>query len=179
MTFKIMAQSIRWIEKDSVFRMVNYKKRTIVGDEEYLEQDNARDTLFDFEIQDLAPLNYKAETLTMFELNDFIASEERSGSVLINQHLLVRHKRYSLPVSAFILTLIAVAVSSFKRRGDGVNLAFGIALGFIFIFFDKIFWGYGGQIEFFTCPSGMATITHFLFFSHWAVKLCKTLEPGV
>ena len=140
MTFKIMAQSIRWIEKDSVFRMVNYKKRRIVGDEEYLEQESVQDTLFDFEIQDLAPLNYKAETLTMFELNDFIASEERSGSVLINQHLLVRHKRYSLPVSAFILTLIAVAVSSFKRRGGmGVNLAFGIALGFIFIFFDKIF----------------------------------------
>lgn len=140
MTFKIMAQSIRWLEKDSVFRMVNYKKRRIEGDKEYLEQDNVRDTLFDFEIQDLAPLNYKAETLTMFDLNDFIASEERSGSVLINQHLLVRHKRYSLPVSAFILTLIAVAVSSFKRRGGmGVNLAFGIALGFIFIFFDKIF----------------------------------------
>ncbi len=140
MTFKIMAQSLRWLEKDSIFRMVNYKKRTIVGDEEYLEQDNVRDTLFDFSIQDLAPLNYKAETLSMFELNDFIEAEERSGSVLINQHLLVRHKRYSLPVSAFILTLIAVAVSSFKRRGGmGVNLAFGIALGFIFIFFDKIF----------------------------------------
>ena len=140
MTFKIMAQSIRWLEKDSLFRMVNYQKRTITGDEEYLEQESILDTLFDFEIQDLAPLNYKAETLTMFELNDFIASEERSGSVLINQHLLVRHKRYSLPVSAFILTLIAVAVSSFKRRGGmGVNLAFGIALGFIFIFFDKIF----------------------------------------
>ena len=115
------------VEKDSVFRMVNYKKRTIVGDEEYLEQDNVRDTLFDFSIQDLAPLNYKAETLSMFELNDFIEAEERSGSVLINQHLLVRHKRYSLPVSAFILTLIAVAVSSFKRRGGmGVNLAFGM-----------------------------------------------------
>ena len=140
MTFKIMAQSIRWLEKDSIFRMVNYKKRTIVGDQEYFEQDNVRDTLFDFAIQDLAPLNYKAETLSMLELNDFIDAEERSGSVLINQHLLVRHKRYSLPISAFILTLIAVAVSSFKRRGGmGVNLAFGIALGFIFIFFDKIF----------------------------------------
>ena len=91
--------------------------------------------MFDFAIQDLSPLNYKAETLSMTELNDFIAAEERSGSVLINQHLLVRHKRYSIPVSAFILTVIAVAVASFKRRGGmGVNLAFGIALGFIFIF---------------------------------------------
>ena len=59
---------------------------------------------------------------------------------MINTHLLVRHKRWSIPISAFILTLIAVAVASFKRRGGmGVNLAFGIALGFLFIFFDKIF----------------------------------------
>ena len=138
--FKIMAQSIRWIEKDSHFRLVNYKKRIIEGDQELYETTNLKDTLFDFAIQDLAPLNNKAETLSMTELNDFIAAEERSGSVLINQHLLVRHKRYSIPISAFILTLIAVAVASFKRRGGmGLNLAFGIALGFIFIFFDKIF----------------------------------------
>jgi len=56
----------------------------------------------------------------MIELNDFIAAEERSGSILINQHLLVRHKRYSIPISAFILTVIAVAVASFKRRGGMV-----------------------------------------------------------
>ena len=73
-------------------------------------------------------------------LNDFINEEKKRGSNLINNHLLVRHKRWSIPISAFILTLIAVAVSSFKRRGGmGVNLAFGITLGFLFIFFDKIF----------------------------------------
>ena len=132
------------------------------------------DTLFDFEIQDLAPLNYKAETLTMFELNDFIASEERSGSVLINQHLLVRHKRYSLPVSAFILTLIAVAVSSFKRRGGmGVNLAFGIALGFIFIFFDKIFGVMVAKSNFSPALAAWLPLLIFSLFSHWAVELCK------
>lgn len=138
--FKIMAQSIRWVEKDSTFRLINMKRRIINGDKEYLQKENSLDTLFDFQIQDLAPVNYKAETLTMGKLNRFIAQEKRSGSVLINQHLLVRHKRYSLPISVFVLTIIAVAVSSFKRRGGmGVNLAFGIALGFVFIFFDKIF----------------------------------------
>ena len=50
------------------------------------------------------------------------------------------YKRWSIPISAFILTIIAVAVSSFKRRGGmGVNLAVGICLAFIFIFFDKVF----------------------------------------
>ena len=138
--FKIFAQSIRWMEEDSLFRMINYGKRTLDGDKEYYEKANKKDTLFDFEIQELAPLKYTAETLQFSDLNRFIEEERKSGSVLINNHLLVRHKRYSLPLSAFVLTIIAVAVSSFKRRGGmGVNLAFGIGIGFTFIFFDKIF----------------------------------------
>ncbi len=138
--FKIFAQTIRWVESDSVFRLINYRKRNFLKNKELYEKNNIKDTLFDFEIQDLAPLNYKAETLSLRKLNEFIAEEERSGSPLIDLHLLVRHKRYSIPLSVFILTIIAVAVSSFKRRGGmGVNLAFGIVAGFTFIFFDKIF----------------------------------------
>ena len=138
--YKIQANSIRWIEKDSMFRMANYVRRIINGDQEVVKKANRKDTIFDFKIDDLAPVSYKAETLTFGPLNRFIKKEKEGGSVLINSHLLVRHKRWSLPMSAFVLTLIAVSVSSFKRRGGmGVNLAFGIALGFIFIFFDKIF----------------------------------------
>ena len=140
MKFKIFAQTIRWVESDSIFRLINYRKRTFTANDEIYEQENRKDTLFGFEIQDLAPLNYLAETLSLGDLNEFIAEEERSGSALIDVHLLVRHKRYSIPLSVFVLTIIGVAVSSFKRRGGmGINLAFGIITGFTFIFFDKIF----------------------------------------
>ena len=138
--FKIHSERIRWIDRDSSFRLSNYSKRTFDGDRERYEKISRKDTIFDFEINDLAPVNYIAETLTYKELNQFIEDEIDRGSSLINNHLLVRHKRWSIPISAFILTLIAVAVASFKRRGGmGVNLAFGITLGFLFIFFDKIF----------------------------------------
>ncbi len=137
--FKIMSQSIRWIESDSVFRLLNFRKRIINKDEEILIKKKSIDTIFNFNIQDLSPLNYEAETLTLFDLNKFIESETRSGSNLINQHLLVRHKRYSLPLSVFVLTLISVSVSSIRRRGGmGMNLAMGILMGFLFIFIDKI-----------------------------------------
>jgi len=137
---KITAESIRWVQKDSFFRLSTYTKRTVSGDVEFFEKSSVKDTIFDFKIDDLAPVNYKAETLTMFDLNDFVKKEKESGSIMINSHLLVRHKRYSLPLASFILTIIAVSMSSFKRRGGmGVNLAFGITLGFLFIFFDKIF----------------------------------------
>ncbi|MBL30341.1 MAG: hypothetical protein CMC81_03760 [Flavobacteriaceae bacterium] len=140
MIMKISSESIRWISKDSVFRLTSYKKRVFKGDNEYLYKAIYKDTVFDFKIDDLAPVEYKAETLTLFELNDFIIKEKENGSILINSHLLTRHKRYSLPLASFILTLIAVSMSSYKRRGGmGVNLAIGISLGFLFIFFDKIF----------------------------------------
>jgi lipopolysaccharide export system permease protein len=138
--FKIKSNSIRWIENDSVFRLLRYSKRSFHLDKEELENLSIKDTLFDFSIDDLAPVNYLAETLTFFDLNKFIKEEKVRGSILINNHLLVRHKRWSIPFSVFILTIIAVAVSSFKRRGGmGVNLALGVTLGFVFIFFDKIF----------------------------------------
>ena len=138
--FKISSQSLRWIEDDSIFRLIGYKKRSFRGDEESYETFKRKDTIFDFKIDDLSPVSYKAETLNFNELNEFIKDELESGSTLINTHLLVRHKRWSIPLSSFVLTLIAVSVSSFKRRGGmGINLAFGIGLGFIFIFFEKIF----------------------------------------
>ena len=135
---KITATTIRW--DDSIFRLTNYVKRTIIGDQEILKKVTRKDTLLDFDIDDLAPLNYVAETLNFFELNELIRYERRAGSPLINSHLLVRHKRYTIPLSCFILTLIAISVSSFKKRGGtGSNLAIGVSLGFLFIFLDKIF----------------------------------------
>ena len=135
---KISATTIRW--DDSIFRLTNYLKRTIINDREILNKVTRKDTILDFDIDDLAPLNYVAETLNFFELNELIRYERRAGSPLINSHLLVRHKRYTIPLSCFILTLIAISVSSFKKRGGtGSNLAIGVSLGFLFIFLDKIF----------------------------------------
>ena len=135
--YKISATTIRW--DDSIFRLTNYVKRSINEDIELIDKQTRKDTVLDFNINDLAPLNYVAETLNFFELNDLIRYEKRAGSPLINSHLLVRHKRYTNPLSCFILTLIAISVSSFKKRGGtGTNLAIGVSLGFLLIFLDKI-----------------------------------------
>ena len=138
--FKISARNIRWIEDDSIYRLTDYFKRSFKNDEEFIESKKILDTVFSFKINELSSVNYMAETQNFFELNKFIQQEKESGSPLINNHLLVRHKRWSLPLSTFILTLLAVSTSSFKRReGVGVNLAFGIITAFTFVFFDKFF----------------------------------------
>ncbi|RZP04506.1 MAG: YjgP/YjgQ family permease [Flavobacteriales bacterium] len=139
MKHKISSSNIRWLEEDSVFRLMNYRIRTFKDDLETLGKMNYKDTILDFNINDLAPVNYVAETLNYSQLNKLIRYEKSSGSTLINSHLLVRHKRYTLPLSCIVLSIIGVSVSSFKQRGGmGLNLAIGVSLGFFFIFLDKI-----------------------------------------
>ncbi len=138
--YKISANRIKWNPKTKDYTMYGYTKRTVGDLDDYIEKLEEKKTKFDFELEDLTPTVYVAETLTFFDLIHFIEKERKRGSANINTYLVVLYKKYSIPVSAFILTIIAVAVSSMKRRGGmGMNLALGILLAFTFVFFDKIF----------------------------------------
>lgn len=149
MVYKIDAARIKYNKEDSTYTLNNYTKRIIGEREDQLIIKKKLDTVFSFELEDLTPLEYIAETLNYNELNRFISKEKARGSNYINRYEIVRNKRWSLPISAYILTIIAVAVSSIKRRGGmGVNLAFGIGLGMVFIFFDKIFGTMAEQSDF-------------------------------
>lgn len=147
--YKIFADNIRFIEKDSSYRLISYLKRTITEDGEIIEQERRKDTMFAFDMDDLTPVKYIAETLMYDELTDFIEKEKMRGSSNIGRYEVVKLKKWSLPVSVFILTIIAVAVSSVKRRGGmGVNLALGISLAMVYIFFDKVFGVMAEQSDF-------------------------------
>lgn len=137
---KIKANRIIYNDSTKDYTLKGYEKRIVGELGDTIFTDNSKKMKFDFEIDDLSPTVYAAETMNLGELNRFIEKEKMRGSSNINMYLVVKYKKYSVPVSAFILTIIAVAVSSTKRRGGiGVNLAFGIALAFTYIFFDKIF----------------------------------------
>ena len=147
--YKIAASSIRYIEEDTIYRLINYVKRNIGEHHDVLEKARRKDTLFDFHVDDLIPVIYAAETKMYGDLKQFIAKEEARGSSNVGRFKLVLYRKWSLPVSVFILTIIAVAVSSQKRRGGmGVNLAVGICIAMVFVFFDKIFGVMAEQSDF-------------------------------
>ncbi|WAC02015.1 LptF/LptG family permease [Lacinutrix neustonica] len=149
MSYKISASSISYIEEDSVYSLRNYEKRYITDTHDVIINERKKDTLFAFDLEDLVPDEYIAETLPYLELRNFIKKEEKRGSSNIGRYKLELYRKWSLPVSVFILTIIAVAVSSIKRRGGmGVNLAFGICTAMIFVFFDKIFGTLASQSDF-------------------------------
>jgi lipopolysaccharide export system permease protein len=140
LAYKIAASRIQWNPKTKKYTMYDYVKRTVGGLDDKIEKADMKESKFNFDLEDLTPVVYIAETLNLTKLNRFIEKEKKRGSSNVNVYMVVLYKKYSIPVSAFILTIIAVSVSSMKRRGGmGLSLAIGIAVAFSFVFFDKIF----------------------------------------
>jgi lipopolysaccharide export system permease protein len=138
--FKITASRIKYNPKQKNYTLFDYNKRTVGAFNDKLEALPQKDTIFKFDLEDLTPVVYIAETLPVHKLIQFINKEKARGNANINVYLVVLYKKFSIPISAFILTVIAVAVSSMKRRGGmGINLTIGILLAFGFVFFDKVF----------------------------------------
>ena len=137
---KVTANRIRYDEKTKKYTLFGYNKRIVGQTNDQILSSDKNEVAYNFEPDDLTPVIYVAETMTIGELNKFINKERARGNGNINTYLVVFYKKFSLPISAFILTIIAVAVSSMKRRGGmGINLAIGIVIAFTFIFFDKVF----------------------------------------
>ena len=139
LTEKLMADNIRWIEKDSTYTLINYRKRIILKDCDSIAYGTKLDTVFNFEPKDLINIDYMAKEMNSIELNRYINQAKERGVSNLNSYLVELHKRTSLPISSYILTFLAVSLASRKKRGGmGVNLAIGITLMFIYVFFLKI-----------------------------------------
>ena len=174
MVSKITASRIKWNPKTKNYTLYDYTKRTVGELNDKIEKAPEKNVAFTFELADLTPVVYIAETLTLGKLIDFIDKEKKRGSANVNTYLVVLYKKFSVPVSAFILTIIAVAVSSMKRRGGmGINLAIGIAIAFSFVFFDKIF---GTLAEKSTFSPFLAVWFPNIFFGIMAVYLLRNAK---
>jgi len=140
LVYKLFSDNIRWNKKDSTFTLTNYRKRTILGKKDSITYGTRlKDTTFNFTPKDLINVDYLAKEMTSVKLNQYIKQSRERGVSNLNSYIVEFHKRTSLPVSSYILTFIAVALASKKRRGGmGVNLAIGITLMFIYVFFLKI-----------------------------------------
>jgi len=137
--YKISSRRVTWNEKDSVFTLNDYKKRTVLKDNDIIEKGKKMDTIFDFTPSDLVYVSYLAKEMDSPKLYKHIKKSQKRGVKNLNNYKVELYKRTSVPVSAIILTLIAYSLASRKKRGGmGINLAFGVALMFIYVFFMKV-----------------------------------------
>jgi lipopolysaccharide export system permease protein len=94
------------------------------------------DTTLALSVKDFYLTENTVETLTYSELNELIDIQRMRGDANVKFALIEKNTRFALPFSAFILTIMGVALSSKKRRGGiGWNIGIGIALAFTYILF--------------------------------------------
>ena len=98
-----------------------------------------KDTVFNFEMEEISHSKTIAETMTFSELRNLISREKLKGTISVSVYEIELHQRTSYPFATYILTIIGVTVSSHKKRGGiGLNIAIGLGLVFFYIFAMKM-----------------------------------------
>lgn len=122
-----------------VWHVQNYVMRTIKDSGEVIEKGNQLDTVINFRPDDLGKRQNVVESMNYFELRQHIKDLKAKGSTFVVHHELEMWNRIAMPFSAFILTLIGVAIASRKVRGGiGLHIFLGLAICGCFILFQKI-----------------------------------------
>ena len=94
------------------------------------------DTVIALSVKDFYLTENTVESLNYGELNELIDTQKMRGDANVKFAQIEKNTRFALPFSAFILTIMGVALSSKKRRGGiGWNIGLGIGLAFTYILF--------------------------------------------
>lgn len=134
--YKFAAREIRWDTLRTAWVAKDWNLRRFEGTKEIYTYKNADDTLLtiNMEPDDFGNLNSYEQTLTIPELEDYIAELQMKGADNIPIYEIEKLVRYMTPFAAIILTFIGVILSSRKTRGGvGFQIALGFLIAFIYI----------------------------------------------
>lgn len=136
---KITAETAVYDTTRNVWRLKKYFVREYNDDlTDNIRSGRQLDTALALSVTDFYWNEKTVETLNYFELNELIRTQKMRGDANVRYSLIQKNNRLALPFSAFILTVMGVALSSKKRRGGiGWNIGAGIALAFTYILFMK------------------------------------------
>ncbi len=135
---KLSAETAVW---DSTMKGWHLKKYFIreydaMGLQDKIHSGPKRDTVINLTVSDFYMRKHTVETLSMKNLNKLIETQKLRGDDNVKLSQIEKHTRWAMPFSAFILTIMGVALSSQKRRGGmGWNIGVGIGLAFAYILF--------------------------------------------
>lgn len=135
---KLSAESAVWDTTFCGWKLRNYYLRNIYGDSETVTVGRERDTVIALTIDDFKRRKNLVESLDKRDLDNLIAIQKMRGDAEVKRSLIQKNNRIAMPFSAFILTIMAVSLSSRKKRGGiGLNIGIGLALSFSYILFMK------------------------------------------
>jgi lipopolysaccharide export system permease protein len=130
---RITATRLSWNRNKEMWRLEGWHQRVFTKEGEILLGGDFKDTILKIKPSEFIIRTQYISSMTNPELNEYIRIEREKGSPHISKYLVELYRRTASPVSFFILTLLAVSISSRKSRG-GTGMALGLGL-FITLFF--------------------------------------------
>lgn len=135
---KLSAESAAWDSTLGGWHLKNYYIRDFYGESEIVRTGRQTDTVISLTIEDFYRRKNIVESLSEKDLNELIAVQKMRGDNMVKYALIEKNNRIAMPFSAFVLTVIAVSLSSRKKRGGlGLNIGIGLALSFSYILFMR------------------------------------------
>ena len=134
---KLSAETAVYNEKTGKWTLKKYFIRDYREDmTDKIRSGRQIDTTLALSVKDFQLNEKTVQTLNYDELEELIRTQRMRGDANVKLSLIEKHTRLALPFSAFILTIMGVALSSKKRRGGiGWNIGIGISLAFTYILF--------------------------------------------
>ncbi|MCR5408844.1 MAG: LptF/LptG family permease [Bacteroidales bacterium] len=134
---KLTAESAQYDTLTGKWKLRNWFIRDYgEGMTDHIRSGRRMDTVLSLTREDFFRNKFTIQRLNEPELDALIATQKERGDASVKHALIEKNQRFSLPLSAIILTIIGVSLSTKKRRGGmGLNLAAGTALGFSYILF--------------------------------------------
>lgn len=133
---RLTAETIQW---DSAYhwKLSNYLQRDFNGMRETIKKGNSMDTTINVEPREFFITSTESVQLSNSELSSYLKRQKKRGVGNIQGFENEYYKRFSMPLAAFIMTLMGVSLSSRKVRGGiGIHLGAGLALSSIYILFS-------------------------------------------
>ncbi len=135
---RLTANSIKY---DTLYNWTisDYIIRDFDGMYEHISAGTRKDTTLMIVPADFLISENDCETMTNPELAEYIDRQKKRGMGNIQTFEIEYHKRIANVVSFFILTVIGVSLSSYKKKGGmGLNIGIGLGLSFSYILFMTV-----------------------------------------
>jgi lipopolysaccharide export system permease protein len=135
---RLTAERITW-DSAYVWTLYNYMQRDFNGMHEVLTQGEKLDTVITVQPYEFFITSKEAPEMNNTQLSAYLKRQKSRGVGNIQTFQDEYYKRFSMPLAAFIMTLIGVSLSSRKVRGGiGLHLGIGLGLSALYILFITI-----------------------------------------
>ncbi|HEX5112794.1 MAG TPA: LptF/LptG family permease [Saprospiraceae bacterium] len=151
LVYLLEARSFEYLPKVEKWRLKNYNIRQWVDGKEYFiaGKQEALDTAIALYPSDFVYYKNDKDMMTSAELVESINYEKQRGLGASRVMRSEYHRRWAEPFTIVILTIIGASIASRKLRGGmGLNLAFGVWIGAMFVFLSKFALTFSTNLHF-------------------------------